>query len=90
MAFADRPLTGRKCACGRPAWGAGSRCRACIAAERERAATFGPSEMRKDTLLTTRPRLQMEVQRMARDGAVFYLDPELEEQADHNLCADGG
>ena len=46
--------------------------------------------MLKDVILTTRPRFQMEVQQMAREGAVFYLDPELEEQADHNLCADGG
>ena len=46
--------------------------------------------MRRDTLLADRPRLRMEAQRMAREGAVFYLDPVIEEQADHNLCADGG
>ena len=89
-AYADKPLTGKKCECGNPAWGVGWRCRTCIAEERESAATYGPAEMLKDVILTTRPRFQMEVQQMAREGAVFYLNPELEEQADHNLCADGG
>ena len=91
-AYAHKPLTGTSCGCGRPAWGNGPRCRACVNNEKARQDLegYGPDEMLKDVLLADRPRLRMEAQRMAREGAVFYLDPELEEQADHNLCADGG
>ena len=38
-----------------------------------------------DTLLADRPRLRMEVERLARDGAVVYLNPALQEEADHNM-----
>ena len=73
---ADKPRTGgRKCACGGPAWGQGSRCRTCVNAERESAATYGPEEMVKDTLLADRPWLRMEAERLAREGAVLYLTP---------------
>ena len=85
-AYADRPLTGKKCECGNPAWGVGWRCRTCIAEERENAAVYGPAEMLKDVLLADRPRLRMEAERMAR----FYLNPVVQEEADHNLvCAEG-
>ena len=38
-----------------------------------------------DTLLADRPRLRMEVERLARDGAVVYLNPALQEEADYNM-----
>ena len=84
-AFANKPRTGNQCACGRPAWGKGPRCRNCITAEREKSTDYGPAEMRKDTLLADQPRLRMGAERMAREGAGFYLNPAIQEEADHNM-----
>ena len=65
-AYADKPLTGKKCDCGRPAWGVGWRCRTCIAEERVSAAVYGPAEMLKDVLLADRPRTRMLLERLNR------------------------
>ena len=74
-AFADKPLVGVKCTCGRPAWGRGTRCRTCASNEKERAALdgYGLDEMRKDTLLADRPRLRMEVERLAERCQSQYV-----------------
>ena len=88
-AYAHKPLTGTtSCGCGRPAWGNGPRCRTCVNNEKARQDLegYGPDEMLKDVLLADRPRLRMEAERMAR----FYLNPMIQEEADHNLVADGG
>ena len=49
------------------------RCRRCITKDRETAAVaeYGPEEMRKDTLMADRPRLRLEVERLARTGNQF-------------------
>ena len=63
---------------------------ACKSSARETAdlANYGLSEMRKDTLLADRPRLRMEVERLAREGAKVYLNPALQEETDHNLLVE--
>ena len=38
-----------------------------------------------DTLLADRPRLRMEVERLAREGAVLYLNPAIQEETDYNM-----
>ena len=67
--FADKPRTGNLCACGRPAWGKGPRCRLCTTREKERQDLdrYGPDEMRKETLLTDRPRLRLALERYQRN-----------------------
>ena len=80
-AYADKPRTGTRCACGRPAWSGHSRCRNCVALERDRAALdgYGPDEMRKDTLLADRARFRMEVERLAeRCHSQFVLVKSIE------------
>ena len=68
-AFADKPTSGRRCACARAAWGKGPRCRTCVNNEKDSEAltAWGPDEMRKDTLLADRPFLRMEVERLDRE-----------------------
>ena len=67
-AYAHKPLVGTSCACGGPAWGNGPRCRACVnrARERQDLEGYGPDEMRRDTLLTDRPRLRMLMEQLHR------------------------
>ena len=86
-AYTHKPLRGQSCACGRPAWGNGPRCRTCVNKEKARRDLegYGPDEMRRDTQLADRPRLRMEAERMAREGAAFYLNPVVQEEADHNM-----
>ena len=67
-AYTHKPLTGTSCGCGRPAWGNGPRCRACVsrAQEQQDMEGYGPAEMRRDVLLADRPRLRMRLEELNR------------------------
>ena len=63
------------------------RCRSC-----EDAHAVTPEEVAETMrwcALGDRPFLRMEVERLAREGAVLSLNPTLQEEADHNMMEMG-
>ena len=65
-------------------------CRPCRSAVHREELKAEPApctldDMIDDTLLADRPRLRMEVERLAREGAVFYLNPAIQEETDYNM-----